>query len=804
MVLPVNKIPSTKNFKYYNLGTESSLDYSASYYELKYSQPVSNSFFRLNILPLNHHFTSTSFDTEVNTCTNTNTLVCGFYKADDNSVTEYSVLCNSDTGSTDYIMVWDASNKSASLPDCSNTTDTTDCSSKTFCSLKKIPSNDIKSTCDSDNTKRWFENKCISKYQDNSSCNNYTCSDNDLSNIYSYGGMYYSHQITTPDLVLNFPVQNTVLISFWFFPEVNANFKKSGFNETSKNYIFYSDNIRIYYMEGKIIGELKDSNNTIRTTSSSTSLVNSLGKSWFNFIIRSDSTSTFFAHGIINVGTDNEQKVAYSNSISRICFTSSSCGFNNSNDFWYPGYYRNIEVYSNDDVFLYKSFRAVFNLYEENKYLLSDNYPYNNNLVSYYRMLGWNADIADTDYSITLSQNYVIRNEITMNTSIEYSQLYSGDRYFNFGYEFENQIADIGKYSDDINNTTTPDLVKSNCSEGFSDVCYKCKLDSSATDYSLSFDQNCIPLLDYNYFRSPSLTNDDMILKFTAPSNNKLMFSTFVKIVSIRKLDSSEDSVLITIPGSFKILYNHTNTNIRMICFDSSNNEYACSDLIIFSPHTFFSRWINLSMKLDFSNANKVAYIYVDLIKYKFEFTSNVSISSTNDKIIFSSYISGLINTVYYLSAEVTDFNDMEIEFVVDTNTSAIKYYNEGDSGSTVSCSEFGYSNNGDANCKIRQCIKSTDIHDDFTTANGKYMCVRDYEKEDDFCVIEYHSYISKDNESIQVQEFDFFSDPIMNLHAAYYFGLEDYDDLISGIKIQNIDVSAIIFIRHAYYFIYY
>lgn len=818
LFLPLSEVDSTKTFKFYHYGTDADVNdvnYNSITYDLEYSQPRSKNFHRLNILPENSKYKNTKFETETYTCSNSNSDTCLYFTnlfAEKNN--EFSLLCKNDDSEIDYMLnhtVKDDFEGNLATPQCSTTKD----GEAYMISYVSPYECDSPETLEADN-KRWFEYSCIDKYFTNIRPRR----DNPPlipENIYMYGGLYYSHQIKSPDVVMNFDTQNKYLISFWFFPETNENFKIVGFSDDSdaKNYFFMTDNIRLFYRNGIVQGEVKNKTSQLFEATSNAENIVQFGRSWHNFIITSDGETTTFRHGLINEG----QTLLISNSINRICLTSTtaSCGFNSSdaNNKWYPGFYRDFEVYSDPSLILYKGLRTVFNLYEENKYLLPDSYPINNYLVSAYRMMGWNTNFDSSIYSTTHEDFFTLRDIVPKESNnLTYEQEYSEHNRYNFSFGFETLVATVGEYFDvatdpSVDSSSSIVLDDENCLEGHSNVCFKCKqnvrTDSGMLDYALSFDQNCLPLLNENYLRSPKLTNHDMILKLEPISSTDLdyqqfMFSTYLKIVGIQQFNSSDDTTpLITVPGYFELAFSHSRKSVFILCYnnelDASDENYKvmCSNYVPFSSEEFFSRWVNFSVKLDFTILNlPVSWLYVDFIKYKFV-PEGVNLSTTafptNNKIIIRKYLIGLVNSIYYLTEkkEPGDFNELEVYFSTIVSENAKITYSSDDEGLTnaINCDDFGFSGLDDSNCKIRQCIDSSFIHED---DEGKYMCVRDYEKVDDYCEVNFTVYISEDNELFQVQQFDYFSSPLSNLHSAYYFGLEPYEDIISGVRVVNID----------------
>lgn len=761
----INQALTTSSYIKADSNSTVTLDFSSTFtYDTANIHPTSTNFFRLQLLPLNNKFISKAWKTtEITDITNTNDLyIISNYDTSTKTETQYSIFCKTDTADPiDYVLANPTSPDSTSKfieTKCMLSSD--DCSGK-YCSFSSV---DNTSSCTG--TNRVFENRCIpqsitdlSSYPPTSGFS----TDSNYVMIYTMGGLYYSHQIVSPDLQLSTLLTNTnYVISFWYYIELNVDY----LNIVTDNeyYIFYSENVQIYVKNKEVFGKVGAT-----ITSSSFTKISQENKHWYNFIIYSNGSSIYFSNGILP--NSSSQVINSTNSISNICFTRSACSFSNSNSdsiAWLAGYYRDIEVYQETSLSMYRYNKSFFNnnltgsnaMYYKNP----RDYPFLSNLKAYYALNGvMYSDAARTTYETTyVISNSVSNDDSTVTYTVNTAYNYADNKKYNFGFIFETLSLDNEKYYD-IDNTQESNLTKDKCQLGYDDQCALC-----TADYTFSHDGKfCAKEIGNYVFKSPRVAktgNLDTVIKIDPILNtNILYFSVYLKAHSV--ISSANTPIFVLGDGTDDSVEFGINNNNKIYltayaAASSSSPSSLVSESDSNTTDIIFGRWVNLSFYLTCDATNITGNVFYD---YKKIAILNSSFSSTN--ILTMSLVTikkeylGYISNIKY---QTTDLSPQAPPYSINLSSGTSIAFAD-----TISC-------------------LSTVLNNANTSA--EYYCVKDYEYIDTYCYSKVFSNIFPDlYRTIQLKTNNVLFRNKRALIEKYHFGINILNDLFNGINITPI-----------------
>lgn len=664
------------------------------------AHPVSTKFIRLNLLEPNTKLKNWYWETEDYSCSDSNTAFCIQHTDSLTDTTVEEVVFCKNTKTHQY-------NDLLSIPVNSSCVDT--CAANKLCTdncYSELTNCSVK-TCLNSAT-RWFDNKCLVKDDDE---------------FYSIGALYHSNLFTTPEFKINTTELDSFILSFWYYPETNADLTVGNdYSNDFKNYFFYSENLKLYVMNNAVFAEFGQYEEQISGDNAWRTGF------WIHFVVDSDDQKTIIRAKSLNI--DFIYRTSSAIGLNGILFKQ----FDGETELWNPGYYKFFEVFDNQYINLYElsQLRNYFSMFDSDKLDYAEFFPKHIGLTNVVSLVNKQVLLPHYASANTLADDKFYKSYYDISTQSKIVFLPSdavdavNQQFFNYGIVRE-----------ESNNC--PEF----CEKCGGDECYKCiegyfasNLDGKC--YYKHQDNNYNNNSNNFYLRLPfhyepntadPVTNNDTIkprLDLLTASET-FSFSIDFKILGFTKVNAEIFSL-----GKFKLSYDY-----------DTDKLYLSNDLTeLFSIFNFrnnhFGKWINIAISVDLStktlNNSKhinfyVNYAYHTIINPSFTLNNvnnNNDTINSNFNLVFSNEFIGLISTVYY-----DKDNYIKPAYLLSKDNSMF--------------SEF-------FSLTANNCLSNGSLKD---IANGTYKCVSDFEEIDHSCKKRFMKNNSELNEHIMVDEYE-------------------------------------------------
>eukprot|EP00340_Litonotus_pictus_P012836 CAMPEP_0170538970 /NCGR_PEP_ID=MMETSP0209-20121228/103634_1 /TAXON_ID=665100 ORGANISM="Litonotus pictus, Strain P1" /NCGR_SAMPLE_ID=MMETSP0209 /ASSEMBLY_ACC=CAM_ASM_000301 /LENGTH=6770 /DNA_ID=CAMNT_0010840779 /DNA_START=1657 /DNA_END=21969 /DNA_ORIENTATION=+ len=540
--------------------------------------------------------------------------------------------------------------------------------------------------CTDSTNQRWFDNKCYA---------------NDGS-FYDNFALYYSSQFQSPNFEL--PVGATTdqyILSFWVYPESNANFLVGVDTASKKNYFFVTDSIKFYVHDNKFKSEFNFADDPATITADYI-LGDFVAGQWYNIVVHSKDTTTTINKFSFGNTASEVNTVA---NISKVQFDKSVIPGDSA---WYPSFYRYVEVldsthYTNSN---YLGFRTFYNVFEMNKHHLRDNWPKLHSHYILWTMTSWyvsdpllrlttglvNESNAVNDYK---NEYFLLGLDGTTEIKPSSTCAHMNNYFFNYS-TFEGKADDCDDVNCDFCNTYTC----TRCKDGFQ-MNISTKLCEFIPNTNNWYFRN--PLTDYSnpMFTRADGNAGDLEVKIKPPTENvstaehtygtpyEFTFSIFLKPVGF----TAKNSKVITI-GGLELTFNHeASRNFFYLTPAKSftTTPHAHSDVQFQTEFTYpeFDTWINISFSFyrNYYNNSGLLKLAPTMLTYQYTFrysehfvldklvdgtTEDLSYRDIlfNNMVIHKDYV-GLISNFRYMHrylyhpSTINNYNDYSIDLYV-------------------------------------------------------------------------------------------------------------------------------------------
>jgi hypothetical protein len=593
--------------------------------------PKSPEFVRLNIFThptydsnsFMYHFKNKYFEFEKIECPN-DSKIC--VNSED---TKYNVFCNYEFNTMQYF-----GRENYEVESLKNIPVKTTC--RNSCEDKKLCSNLCKS----------YEVNCTSKCTDSANFRwmDGQCYKNDNESVYRDAALYYNYQFPQPPITFYVKPSdstfntNNYILSIWTFFEKNDKFY-FGTDGKNKLYILMTDAFNIFrdVSENKVKLEMSTTDNSPIEIGSFES------GEWFNIVVHSKDTKftvNRFAWG------QSEITLLNSFNLGKITFPDSSSL--PLNTYWQPTYYKHLEVidssyYTNDN---YLEFRTNFNIYENNKFKLRDEYPKLHNHYINWPMTSWfvtdplkhvtndlisefnpNDDYINKYYLKDINQNVLKQTDTCENYN---------NYYFNYSTVKEN------------NNCSD------NCESCNKFICLLCQKNYYLNSKTKLCERIVTtrktylrsPLTDY---ANPMFTRNgghvgDLEINFLPPTETPSGYDfgtpyEFTFSVFLKPLGFTEKTIKVMSIGEVELSYQYENNNTEMYWYLTPKHSFVNGHTNVVFKSKFdypdFGKWTNFSFSFyrNFLNGNKIA---PTMLTYQYKFNHSEHFVLENEDLSYN------------------------------------------------------------------------------------------------------------------------------------------------------------------------